>query len=412
MSKQYKLRFNSSNALHGALSAESTEITPQVISEKRLFVSFSASAQAIGQEALGESAGGVPDTSMQAMEILSREYDAEIVEDYQYELDDDEPDFSGVGLEDAAEGTLDDVLDTIHARDAWSVSRGQGVSIAIVDTGVSGTHAEFPVWKRVGAWAPPGEDSWIDERGHGTMCACISTATRAGGGRYDGIAPDAGLIACKTRFYDSELAAIYDMLTDRALTGERIVASNSFGRKTGSPPPVPADSDFIPALDDAVQAGIAVFFSAGNNHARAGGSADTCSPNSVWLHKSRADIAAVATCDLEHNMWFYSSRGPGQHHGHTGTNRKPDFTAPTPRNGKVLYGDGERVLKSGWGTSGACPQAAGLAALLISNEPAITSGLIYETIRDTAVDLGFGWHCQGAGMLNCRDALAKRTAGT
>ena len=105
-------------------------------------------------------------------------------------------------------------------------------------------------------------------------------------------------------------------------------------------------------------------------------------------------------------MWFYSSRGPGQHFGDANTNRKPDLTAPTPHNGKILYGSGERVLQNGWGTSGACPQVAGLAALLLSANPGLTRAQLFDKIRNSTTSLGFGPECQGTGLVNCEAALA------
>jgi len=393
--------------MNAATAAESESASAQVINENRLFVSYAPSENAMQREGLESASEAVPGATLEALETLAREYGAELVEDYQYELDEEGPDFTTFSTEAVEEGSLEDVLDLVKAREAWTYSRGKGVTVAIVDTGVDGSHKEFPKWKRAGHWVKPGDQEWTDWQGHGTMCACISAATSDDGGRYDGIAPDAKIIACKTRFFDSELASIYDMLTERAKEGERIVASNSFGRKTGTPPPVPSASDFIPALDDAVAAGVAVVFSAGNNHQRAGGHPSACDPNSVWLHKSRADLMSVATCDLDQDMWFYSSRGPGQHFGHPGTNEKPDVTAPTPKNGRILYGPGERVLKVGWGTSGACPQAAGLAALLLSLDPGLSAAAVYDTIRETAVDIGKGRTCQGAGLIDCEAAVGR-----
>ncbi len=407
MTKQYKLRFNDVDSMRAALATESTSLEQQVTSEKRLFASFAASEASLQAESLEAASDTVPAATMESLDLLAREYGADIVEDYQYELDDDGPDFTNVAPQSVAQGTMDDVLTMVKAREAWLKSRGDGIVIAIVDTGIDGTHKEFPTWKRAGHWESPGDTPWTDWKGHGTMCACISAATSDDGGKYNGIAPDAKVIACKTRFYDSELALIYDMLTDRARGGERIVASNSFGRKTGAPPPIPTDSDFIPALDDAIAEGVAVFFSAGNNHKRAGGSPSACNPNSIWLHKSRADLLSVATCNLDKAMWYYSSRGPGQHYGDANTNQKPDVTAPTPINGKVLYGSGERVLPNGWGTSGACPQAAGLAALLLSLDPGLTAAQVYDTIRNTAVDIGKAHECQGKGLIDCEAAVSR-----
>jgi serine protease AprX len=276
----------------------------------------------------------------------------------------------------------------------------------VVDTGIVGTRPEFPNSKRAGHWVAQGDQPWTDWEGHGTMCACIAAGTRAAGGSFDGVAPDAKIIACKTRFFELELAAIYDMLTDRVNQGEVIVATISFGRKVGAPPPVPGNNKFIDALDDAIAAGVHVFFSAGNNHKLAGGAPDACNPNSIWLHKSRADVMAVATCNLQEAMWYYSSRGPGQHFGDPNTNRKPDVTAPTPRNGEIVYGGGIQVLPNGWGTSGACPQAAGLAALLLALEPSTSRADLFNLIRETARGLGHGPACEGAGMIDCAAAVA------
>ncbi|HMQ58999.1 MAG TPA: S8 family serine peptidase, partial [Rhizobiaceae bacterium] len=261
--------------------------------------------------------------------------------------------------------------------------------------------SEFPAYRRKGGWAVIGADPWTDWQGHGTMCMTIAAASKANGRNYVGVAPDAGLYACRSHFYDSELAAIYDFLVTRAEAGEKIVASNSFGVQTGMAPTPDPNSDFLPALGDAIAAGVFVAFSAGNYHQLAGGQPDRCAPTSIWLHKCRNDVMTVATCDLDRAMWFYSSRGKGQHFGDPGTSAKPDVTAPTPRNGKILYGSGEKVLQDGWGTSGACPQVAGLAAQMWELAPDMTAEEIRDTIRKSASDLGFAHECQGAGLIDC-----------
>jgi serine protease AprX len=238
------------------------------------------------------------------------------------------------------------------------------------------------------------------------MCACIAAGTRSAGGNYDGVAPGAKIMPCKTRFYDSELAAIYDTLADRAKAGTTIVASNSFGIKSGVAPTADPNSDLLPALDDAIAAGVFVVFSAGNYHEMAEGQPAACSPNSIWLYKSRSDLLTVATCRLDGVMWDYSSRGPGQHFGDPGAGAKPDVTAPTPANGRILYGPRDAVLANGWGTSGACPQVAGLAALLLAAHPGLVRGRLQSIIKNTARSLGHAPECQGHGVIDCAAAFA------
>lgn len=338
--------------------------------------------------------------------MLSREFGAEIGPDYQYALDEH---LDQVPLCVEAERVGGRRSTTcwlaIHAPEAWSESRGGGVTIAVVDIGIDGSRPEFPPVKRRGGWAPPGDDPWTDDEGHGTMVACIAAATRSDGGAFEGVAPEAGIASYRTRFYDTELTTIYDLLVDRVEEGDVVVATNSFGVRAGSPPPPRPDLDFPLALEDAIGAGVIVCFSAGNNHALAGGAAADCSPNSIWSDKCCEDLLAAASSRLDGTMWEYSSRGPGQHFGDPGMSRKPDVTAPTPANGRVLYGSEVRSLPDGWGTSGACPQVAGLAALLRSVRSQVQTLDVLETIRTTAVSLGHHPHCEGYGLIDCAGAL-------
>jgi serine protease AprX len=401
MDTRYKVVFENEEALDAAIAAETDPSAIKVVNRKRHSIAV--------QQPHAE-----PEIMFaNRLDGFERRFAGRVVEDYRYDLEDEAspaPDFLVESVE-ATEASLNEVLEAIRATSVWPRTRGQGVTIAVVDTGVDGTRPEFPQSKRVGSWQPEGDTPWTDWEGHGTMCACIAAGTRADGGLFDGVAPDAGLIACKTSFFDTELGAIYDFLTERAAAGEVIVATNSFGQRRGTPPEPPAHSDFIPALDDAIAAGIRVFFSAGNNHQLASGAPTACTPNSIWLHKSRADVMAVATCDLEQAMWFYSSRGPGQFFGEPGTNEKPDVTAPTPRNGRVVYGGGVQTLANGWGTSGACPQVAGLAALLLALDPSMSRHDLFARIRESAQNVGHGPMCQGGGMIDCEAAAASLLTG-
>ena len=387
-SRRLKVKFPSVDAYLLGSAIESADTIVPVSSEQRLFTVLEAASDRDR------------DAVKRAARTLEKEYGASIVEDYQYAIDPDEID--GV----MAEGSLDDVVNQTNARDAWKMGyTGKGAAIAVVDTGIDDTKLRI-AGKSVGGWAPPGRDPWTDWDGHGSMCACIAVGTKQYGGVFNGIAPDASVIPCRTRFYDSELAIIYDYL--RNLKNEKgltIVASNSFGIPTGSAPqPIPG-ADFPDALSDAIKAGVFVVFSAGNNHSRAGGQPSQCNPNSIWLHKSRADVMTVATCDLDEDMWYYSSRGPGQYFGQQNTSRKPDVTAPTPRNGRVVYGNRVRVLPDGWGTSGACPQVAGLAALLIECSPGLDRASLFGAIQNGATPINVGYNCEGHGRIDCVASL-------
>jgi serine protease AprX len=397
---RFKIRFRDPAALRAAQAMESAASEVRVVNQKRRFLGVRLPPAALASA-----------SAQRSFELQLRSYEqvfgGEVVEDFQYSMEGEEV-FSPESFrpERLGDPSLDDVLQMIQAQRAWELSRGSGVTLAVVDSGIDGRRPEFPQSKRMGSWQPIGDQPWTDYNGHGTMCGCIAAGTRAAGGSFDGVAPEAGLIACRTGFFDTELTTIYDYLIGLVQTkGLTLVATNSFGVATGTPPPDPADSDFDEALQDAIAAGIHVFFSAGNYHDLAGGDPAECQPTSIWLHKSRADLMAVATCKLDKSMWYYSSRGPGQKFGHPHTNRKPDVTAPTPENGRIVFGNEIVTLANGWGTSGACPQVAGLAALLLAKKKSLSRQQVIETIRTTSVSLGHAADCQGAGRIDCLSAV-------
>jgi serine protease AprX len=394
-----KVRFPDTGSLEASLSAEAPGLAFPAVSLKRNFIAVESQAAAPSPEGAGALS--------EYLDLLKREFGGEAVEDVQYDPDAVSSDFLSTSVpEVAGTASMDDVLQLIEAPYAWAHSRGEGVAIAIVDSGVCGERSEFAMSRRQGGWAPPGEDPWADWSGHGTMCAAIACASRVDGGVIDGVAPGAGLISCRTHYFDTDLTNAYDYLIDRVRNdGLRIIASNSFGKSTGQAPAMDPNSDFVPALEEAISVGITVVFSAGNNHQLAGGQSGDCHPNSIWLHKSRDDVLVVAACQLDGSMWHYSSRGPGQFWGAPGAGSKPDVTAPTPRDGTMAWGDSTRTFPIGWGTSGACPQGAGLAAILASVDPSATASSLFDVIRSSSRNLGHGANCQGTGLISCRDSV-------
>jgi serine protease AprX len=396
--RRFKIRFPDAASYEAAAGHESADFSTSVANAKRRYRTLALPAFEAGEPAAERRLD-------RQIEFLQAEYRAEVEDDPQYDLD-----FPPGWHQPPAPGgepSLDDVLEAIRARDAWRHgNRGGGATIAIVDTGVDGGRREIPSWKHRGSWQGQGGRPFVDPVGHGTLCAVVAAGTRAAGGRFEGVAPDAGIVACRTRFFDSELADIYDYLTSlvEANPSLRLVTTNSFGRRCGLPPP-PTQGDFPGALEEAIARGIAVFFSAGNNHDLAGGRPEDCHPSTIWDYKVRAGVFTVGTCDLEGRLWDYSSRGPGQYWNAAGNAAKPDLLAPTPRGGLVAFGLENRSFPNGWGTSGACPQAAGLAAILWTAEPSLTVEELFGRIRAGAKDLGLPWNCQGAGQLDCLASL-------
>jgi subtilisin family serine protease len=109
----------------------------------------------------------------------------------------------------------------VNAPAAWSISRGDGVQVAVVDTGVMGSHEELR--GRVS-----GPDN--DVEGHGTAVAGVIVADPDNGKGIEGVAPDASIIPVPA-FTDEgtqSAAAIVQALDLAGASGARVVNA-SFG---------------------------------------------------------------------------------------------------------------------------------------------------------------------------------------
>jgi subtilisin family serine protease len=310
--------------------------------------------------------------------------------------------------------TMVDVMNHINAPKAWGKkARGRGVTIGIVDTGVSSAMKEFPVARR----SPYSKSfaytagPWADTVGHGSMCAAIAAAGAADGGKYDGVAPDAMILSARTNLLSTDIYKLYDWVLSKKLSGEisgPMVMSNSYGLYTCTPPPgLPQDHPYRQIVLDAVAAGIVVVYAAGNNHAAGLCNNDPtkCSPNTIWGVNSMDEVLSVGTVNWDNRMdtgeHGNSSRGPGQW---ASTHKKPDVVAPTY--GEVVWGSGYQVMEW-WGTSGACPQVAGLAALILGLDPTLTPAQVGDVIRGSCRDLHLPKSCAGVGLIDCEAAIGK-----
>ena len=310
--------------------------------------------------------------------------------------------------------SLTDVLAHTRASDAWAVSRGAEVHIAMVDTGICGTMPEFAGAKKSPfQWPASGQNPWTDQVGHGSMTASIAAGSTASGGRYNGVAPDSTIIACKTSFDDTELYQIYDYLIQLVQNKSigRLVISNSYGSYVCAPPSIQRTDPFPSIVALAVSLGIVVVFAAGNNHVVVcGNDPAQCAPNTIWGANSMDEVLAVGTVDRNNRMdqppsgpgpytHRDSSRGPGQLAVNTS---KPDCVAPTY--GDVMWGCGYTPMEW-WGTSGAAPQVAGLAALMLAKNQSLTPAQIRTIITQSCVNIGLAATCAGAGLIDCLTAV-------
>ncbi|MCL4297423.1 MAG: S8 family peptidase [Anaerolineae bacterium] len=300
-----------------------------------------------------------------------------------------EEDVDHVWLDLPVHTCLNTSVPKISAPRVWSETglRGQGIKVAVVDTGIDDSHPDFA--ERIVAMKSFVSDSARDDNGHGTHVAGTVAGNGAkSGGKYVGVAPEASLYIAKVlRANGSGSMSTVMAGIEWAVLEQRVQIINlSLG---GS---VSCDgTDALSTLvDEAVrQAGVVVCVAAGNEgpEARTIGSPGC----------ARYVITVGAITDNDQIARF-SSRGPTAD-GRT----KPDLVFPgvgiiAPQAAGTRLGT---IIEEGYvasdGTSMATPHASGVAALMLQANPQLTAEQVKTLMMAGAVNIGALPNEQGVG---------------
>jgi len=132
-------------------------------------------------------------------------------------------------------------VEDVKAPAAWSVSRGAGVKVAVVDTGVMAGHDELK-GRVVG-------DSDVSANGHGTAVAGVIAADADNNRGIEGVAPDASIVSIRALASDGTQSApeVVDALDGAGASGARVVNA-SFG----TPPYGRANNADFSAVENAL----------------------------------------------------------------------------------------------------------------------------------------------------------------
>lgn len=275
---------------------------------------------------------------------------------------------------------------------------GEGITIAILDTGVDYTHADFgectteeflnkECEKVIGGWDfITGDDDPMDEHSHGTHVASIA----AGDGTRLGVAPNAKILAY--RVLDSRGSGTYAGViagVEKAVEDGADILNMSLGG-AGNP-----DDMLSTAVDNAVLAGAIVVASAGNSGPK---------DNTIRSPGTARKAITVGATDKNDVLADFSSRGPvvwGEGEEEK-TIMKPDLVAPGVSIQAANWGGGY-TFKSG--TSMSAPHVAGVVALLKQRSLELSPDEIKEILKASAIDLGYEEKEQGAGRIDVRKAV-------
>jgi hypothetical protein len=281
---------------------------------------------------------------------------------------------------------------------AWQHgATGQGVKIAVVDSGINPSLAEFAGRIDPASRDVAGNRSLGDDDGHGTAVAATAAAAR-NDAQNVGVAFDATILSFRAddpgsctgadgcSFYDGAIAQGIDAAR---LAGARVINMSLGGSSPGS--------SLLSAMQRAVSAGIILVISAGNDGEDPfkGANADPFALVPAQRFPGQVIIAGALSGGLSSLANFSNRAGNGEQW----------YLAALGSGVRTVDNTGAGVLYSG--TSFSAPIITGAVALMAQAFPNMTAAQIVDLLFKTADDLGAAGDdaVYGQGRLNITRAF-------
>jgi type VII secretion-associated serine protease mycosin len=289
-------------------------------------------------------------------------------------------------------------LGAINAAKAWSVTRGKGVTVAVLDTGVDGSVPDLAGSVSTG----PDETTGIDPAGyhpprvHGTYIASLIAGHGSGAGRQSGVigvAPAASILSVRVILDDGEPGfpefAAESANDDAIGTGIRYAAGHGarvINMSLGSTAPT---KGLRAALAYAAARGVVMVAAAGNNGAAQHGYTPLSYPAAI------PGVIAVAAVSLNGKRAAFS-------------NDNSSVVLSAPGVNVIGAGPGGSYLEAD-GTSPASAIVAGVAALIRARYPRLTPVQVEQAMLSSARHRPAGGYSPATGFGEV-DAPAALTA--
>ncbi|MGW2345279.1 type VII secretion-associated serine protease mycosin [Streptomyces sp. NPDC001661] len=289
-------------------------------------------------------------------------------------------------------------LTALHTDEAWKTTRGKGVTVAVLDTGVDDEHPDLkgsvlPGKDLIGFGAERGDRPWAR---HGTAIAGIIAGHGHGkddGDGVMGVAPQARILPVRVILEDGDPSrskaresrgnALAEGIRWAADHGADVI-NLSLGDDSNTAHPEASEDA---AVQYALKKGVSVVASAGNG----GEQGDRASYPAAYpgVITATAVDSTGARASFSTRRWYASVAAPGR---------------------GIVTADPDRKYYSAWGTSAASAFVSGAVALVRAAHPGLTPAQIKKLMEDTADDPPSGGRddSRGFGLV---DPAAAITAG-
>ncbi|WP_369245338.1 type VII secretion-associated serine protease mycosin [Streptomyces sp. R41] len=290
-------------------------------------------------------------------------------------------------------------LDAMHTQEAWRTTKGKGITVAVLDTGVDAQHPDLAGnvltgKDMVGFGASRGDRAWAR---HGTAMAGIIAGHGHGAGDADGvmgIAPKAKILPVRVILEDGDSARTKARNTRGNALAEGIrwasdhgadVINLSLGDDSKSAHPEPAEDE---AVQYALKKGVVVVASAGNG----GEKGDHVSYPAAYpgVITATAVDRYGTRASFSTRRWYATVSAPGV---------------------DVVIADPDDRYYEGWGTSAASAFVSGAVALIKAAHPGLSPAQIKQLLEDTARNAPAGGHDDSRGFGFIDPAAAIKAAG-
>jgi type VII secretion-associated serine protease mycosin len=258
-------------------------------------------------------------------------------------------------------------LDAMYAEDMWRISKGEGVTVAVIDSGVDDRLPDLQgqVLQGLDLSKQPGDEN-SDYEGHGSgMAAMIAgTGKRPGGKGSFGLAPGAKILPIRlpkpnegTKLaWNPELwnASLSKAIRHAADSGAQVINISQGARESSG--------EVSDAVKYALNKGSLILSAVGN---------DGNKGNPVMYPAATPGVVGVAAVNKNGEVTEESERGP-----------QVDLAAPG-QDIMAACGGGTQICKS-HGTSDATALASASAALIWSKHPEWTNNQVLRVMINTA----------------------------